>query len=181
MEAENQSQLVNSSALMNSLLDRFGSIDERIEWVNCPACREEWSKLTPCQVWGDQSGSDKPPHFEYLCAECAESLKSLPWIVHQWPQRVFDNYPKPRVETAWMKKQPMFLMSGGEKVFQWKNQIGKIWLANVRSENPEYLIRFESNRLVVYVAGSDEPLYSSNAIDAWFKIIRKLKKPGDDQ
>jgi len=179
LKSEEQSQLTSSGVLMSLLLKKLNEIKEKMTYVACPACKEEWTKLCPCRVWGDTEGNEKVFHMEYLCVTCAESLRSFNWIVSQWPQNVFDNYPRPKVEIVWMKKQPIYSICYGEKAYHWKNMIGKVWLANPRAEKegPEYLIRYESNRFVIYVAGQDEPLYSPNAIDAWFKIILHLKNP----
>ena len=167
--------LISSSDLMNSLGESLDAIKASIKWVKCPACGDDVTKFCPNQVWGDTKGNTTPPHIESLCVECSETLKSFKAIVYNWPQEVFDNYPEPRIEMKWVQNQPAFLLHKGEKVYQWKNQIARLWLRDKSTAEPEYLIRHENNRFTIYVAGQDDPIYSLNAIDAWFKVIGSLR------
>lgn len=42
------------------------------QWIKCPICSEEWTKLRPCQFVKDDH-----PMTTHVCVECAESGKSL--------------------------------------------------------------------------------------------------------
>lgn len=71
-------------------------MDKQIAWVKCPACSEEWTKLSPCKYLNDNKKESVP----YLCVICAETLVSWDWLVFRFPMegiRSYTVYKKPLI------------------------------------------------------------------------------------
>jgi hypothetical protein len=151
-----------------------------VEWVKCPACREEWTKLNNCIYWKKGQGEAFFPGSTHLCIECSESLKSFDWIVMNWVSDEYDNWPAPKIEKKWIPSLPAFVNYkhtevDREKVHLWKNLMVKLWLKNTTQDDPEYLLKTSPDgRITVFVSGKDDPIVRNNAVDAWFAIRNEL-------
>lgn len=68
--------LINAAELMNGL----GLLEQKIQWVMCPFCDDEVSKLRPCHYWDRQSR----PVVSHVCVECAETVKGLTFLAAKY-------------------------------------------------------------------------------------------------
>lgn len=62
------------------IIKSLKSQESTINWVQCPFCDEEFTKLRPCNYW--QNGKDVQ---SFICIECAETVKGLTYLAFQYP------------------------------------------------------------------------------------------------
>ena len=65
---------------VKKIVDTIGRIYQDCQWVLCPLCDEEWTKLHPVLL----KENDKR-EVVWMCVECSESLKSFEQIVNLYP------------------------------------------------------------------------------------------------
>lgn len=68
--------LISAAELVKSL--KF--LEEKIQWIPCPFCDDEVSKLRPCNYW-DRQGR---PAVSHVCVECAETVKGLTFLAAKY-------------------------------------------------------------------------------------------------
>lgn len=54
---------------------------EETEWVTCPLCSDEWTKLRPCRFLAD----DYKEMWTNVCVRCAESAVSMEKVTDLYP------------------------------------------------------------------------------------------------
>jgi hypothetical protein len=66
-------------AIVNRMADSY----EKIKWVACPVCEEDWTKLMPVQFFQESEG--RPiKRICYTCPPCATSVKSCSWFASHY-------------------------------------------------------------------------------------------------
>lgn len=65
---------------IDSWSESISKMDDGL-WKMCPACREEWSSLRPCQYLSD----DHRPITTNVCVQCAETLASFDIVAARSP------------------------------------------------------------------------------------------------
>jgi len=66
------------------LMEPFLKLENSIQWIKCPFCDDEVSKLRPCVFWNPTEQKS------YICVECAETVKGLTYIAASYPHSGID-------------------------------------------------------------------------------------------
>lgn len=142
------------------------------QWVRCPACRDEWSKLKACLVGKD---------WNHICVQCAEHLSNWAWVVNTYPiTKPFDNWDNDWVESEsyFPKDVPKFAMVGKEKVPLTSNLRAYVnaWMGK-REGNPHirWWLMKENMSIVLWKEKEFLAKYDST-LAAWDDIKARLLK-----
>jgi len=81
---------MDAKEVIGGMVGALEAIHKKINYVKCPICNEEWTKLMPVQFF--VQGSDgKPKHRQaYCCPPCAKSVHSAPWFAKMF-SIIFDH------------------------------------------------------------------------------------------
>lgn len=92
-------------------------LDLDIEWVKCPSCKEDWSKLRT-SIFYAESDSGLKKVMDNSCVECAETLKNYKWWTSRFPfvsqfsnwgdVEITDTQVKPRYLNALDERIPVY-------------------------------------------------------------------------
>ncbi len=140
----------------------MGLLEDKIQWIVCPFCADEVSKLRPCNYWNDL-GKEVKTH---ICVECAESVKGLFYLA----QKVII----PGVEVA--ITTPDYISKLKFKFTLPKNDIAKVSYGSM-----SYRVSVKGSRLAVLRDGksADQEKSYDNTFQVWFSLKSQLEK-GDD-
>ena len=137
-------------------------------WVACPVCKEEWSKLKPCEFIQWRSGGFGEKDVDHLCVECAETLKKFPNILERYP--IDDN-----ADISYQWAGPSHTECQGEKVILERNRIAAISCSGIR-----FVIRSAPTGILLDIA-DQPPEYLDNTIAAISRINLALKRFSDSK
>ena len=166
-------------------ITKFSNQFNKVSWVACPICQEEWTKLRPCLYWSIQD--DKPKkQLTYICAECAESLWKFDKIVQKFPQNRFDNWREPVIVKSWQKESPAHAIYHKEfqdetKILLTKNIFVKLWINGKNSPQPQFILSSSGSRILVIEMATEKIRFYDSTIAAWFAIRDESMAPKEDE
>lgn len=161
------------TASLTDSLNRLVHVYENRDWVKCPACSEEWSKLYPCVFWKEVG--EKWEHAQsHICLDCATTPRSFQWIATNWPRTEFDNWGTPTIKMGWTRGARITSKCYDDTVVNWQARLAKVWIVNRDNEQPEFIVMANGNPgkpIDVFVRGHGKKSFD-NIIAAWFAMNR---------
>lgn len=65
---------------VSRIFEKMADSYEKMKWVTCPVCREEWTKLTQVPFFRKDSDGNMKKFTAYSCPPCSRSVLSCKWF-----------------------------------------------------------------------------------------------------
>lgn len=141
---------------------------KKVQWVRCPSCSDEWTKLRPCGYLDDE----KRPAESSLCVVCAETLVAWDWLMDRRP------LPGALSYTGWKSNRYLKVRMGEkiEQVDQPQNAFVVVEFRSGDSINLTVVARSEgTGRPIRFkVKGTDEEHTADNIFALRSKILHTV-------
>jgi hypothetical protein len=178
--------------VVNKLFDDMRRRMMKAEWVSCPACAQEWTKLYECPYFWMDERDFRRDDTTYLCIECAQTPKGFEFITHTWPIRPpFSEWIK--IDSFWPDGMAKYDEVEGQdtdpdtgetvvrlvKIFRWgelRTRV-RVWEGGRGSGQADFdcTLKAGSENIVVWDAAAQSRVTYLNAVAAWFAIKAKIQ------
>lgn len=146
-------------ALTNiSLTGKLKELEKKIQWVKCPMCDDEWTKLRPCvYYWGTK------PTKTHVCADCAETAEGLQYLA------LLHKIPGVKVE---VERHKNFVRL--DPKYHFKSQL----IATVSYGAMKWIAKSKATGMTLREANKPEDMakFYDNTFQVWYAIKHELEK-----
>lgn len=151
---------------MHKIIKRFGEAEEKINWIKCPCCSEEWTKLMPCRVWVE-NGDKKKEMITSLCVSCAENAHNLERIAIMWPMEFG------HAGLNFQKRLPKAFRDLPHNL-----KTPSMWIMEISTSN-SFSFEVEKRGSLLVLRGTgippEEPMYFDNSVGVWFWLRNRFE------
>jgi hypothetical protein len=81
----NMTTLVKAGDVLKDVLKKFEYFDSQVNWLLCPSCGEEWTRLRPCGFFVEDDYGKKNLTRASVCIDCAEGVRAFNHLNSLYP------------------------------------------------------------------------------------------------